>query len=146
MIAGSDFITQWRAAVEAYLADQFPKAEVVGGSREGVNQRDKDLVAVWWPGWDELPRDITLATPTLTIRYFPSKSKLPKRENPRDPSALEQAAAGLMLAMRAKQKVGDFVPKLACGISRVVPVDLPEQWYVEATVTSFTFHLARNAA
>lgn len=142
----STFISDWREAVEAYLRTQFRDAEVVGGSRDGVNQRSKTFIAVWWPGWEQLPRDISLATPTLTIRVFPSKSKLPKSENPRDPSALEEAAVALMLAMRPKQKVGDFVPSLACGISRVVPVDLPDQWYVEATVTSFTFHLARNAA
>jgi hypothetical protein len=139
-------ITDWRKAVEAHLRTSFRDDEVVGGSRDGVNQRNKRLIAVWWPGWEQLPRDISLASPTLMIRVFPAKSKLPKTENPRDPEPLEEAAVEIMVAMRPKQKVGDFVPALACGISRVVPVDTPEQWYVEATVTSFTFHLARNAA
>lgn len=142
----ADFITQWRSAVQAYLDEQFRDAEVVGGHRDGLNQRNKDLIAVWWPGWDELARDVSLATPTLTIRYFPTKSKLPRSETPRDPSALEEAAVGLMLAMRDKRGVGDFVEKLSCRISRIVPVDLPDQWYVEATLASYTFHLASAAA
>jgi hypothetical protein len=142
----SNLITDWRTAVQAYLAAQFPDAEVRGGRDETVNRRDKDLILVFWPGWGELARDISFATPTLTIRWFPKLSKQPTLEQPRDESPLEQAASDLMTAMASKRKTGDFVANLACHVSRVTPNDDPAHWYVEATVQAYALNLAASGA
>lgn len=142
----SNLITDWRAAVISYLSDQFPAATVKGGRDASVNREAQDQILVFWPGWPELPRDIALATPTLTIRYFPSLSKQPSTTSPRDEASLEQAAADLMLAMAPKRKAGDFVDGLACRISKCVPNADPAAWFVEATVQAYALNLAGSAA
>jgi hypothetical protein len=142
----TNLITDWRTAVQEYLADQFPDADVRGGHDNTVNRDQKDQILVFWPGWPELARDIALATPTLTIRYFPSLSKQPTTTSPRDEAPLEQAAVDLMVAMADKRKTGDFVDRLACRISKCVPNPDQSAWYVEATVQAYALNLAASAA
>lgn len=141
-----NLITSWRTAVQEYLAGQFPEADVRGGHDNSVNREPKDQIIVFWPGWPELPRDIALATPTLTIRYFPSLSKQATTTSPRDEEPLEAAAVALMVAMAGKRKAGDFVEGLACRISKCVPNPDQGAWYVEATVQAYALNLAASAA
>lgn len=142
----SNLVTDWRLAVMAWLQTEFPDAEVDAGQKDGVNQRDVDLIRVWWPGWARSSRDASFATPTLHIRYFPSRSAKISDTEPRDPSDLEQAGTDLMIAFRDKRSVGDFVPGLACQITTVTVNDKPDQWYVEAVLQALTLHLATSAA
>jgi hypothetical protein len=143
---GGNLITEWRSAVVAFLEDELAPATVRAGRDTKANREAADLILVFWPGWPELPRDIALATPTLTIRYFPSISKQPTTTSPRDEEPLEQAAVALMVAMAGKRKTGDFVDGLACRISKCVPNPDPAAWYVEATVQAYALNLAASAA
>lgn len=138
-------IRDWREAVHTHLAASFPAADVVSGRRTGV-ARDRDVIAVFWPGWRVNQRDIALATPTLTIRYWPARSKQPSTTSPPDPGDLEDAAAALMEAMRDKRKSGDFVAGLACFVSEVTPVYDDDEWMVEATVQALALHPAARSA
>jgi hypothetical protein len=142
----SNLITDWRVAVQEHLATSFPDADVRGGEEISVNRRDKALICVWWPGWSAIPRDISLANPTLMIRYFPKRSKQPQTETPVDQSALEQAAVDLMVAMESKRKAGDFVENLACYLKDVVPNPAADRWCVNAIVQAYTLNLAASAA
>lgn len=141
-----NLITLWRSAVQTYLGEAFPDATVKGGRDTKANREAKDQILVFWPGWPELPRDVSLANPTLTIRYFPSLSKQPTTTSPRDEGALEEAAVQLMTAMATKRAAGDFVDGLACRISKVIPNADPAAWYVEATVQAYALNLAASAA
>lgn len=140
----SNLITDWREAVQAHLTAAFPAADVRGGEERTVNRRPADLICVWWPGWPALQRDISLANPTLMIRYFPKRSRQPNSETPVDQSVLEQAAADLMTAMASKRKAGDFVENLACYVSRCIPNTAA--WCVDATVQAYALNLATSAA
>jgi hypothetical protein len=132
-------IHDWREGVKTYLQSAFAAAEVVAGEREGVWRADKDLIAVWWPGWDELTRDIALASPTLTLRYFPARSKQPTDDQPTDPAPLELAGDALLAAFdRASQAVGFFAADLSCRLARLRPNYDPAVWRVEGTLIAYT--------
>lgn len=127
------------------LAAAFTDCEVVAGERDGV-WRDpelRDLIAVWWPGWEEITRDIALAQPSLTVRYFPNRSKQPAEDTPTDPSPLEQASDALLAFFdRASQAPGFFVDGLSCRIVTIVPDYRPEVWRVEAKLLAYTLGAA----
>lgn len=142
----SNLITEWRKAVQAYLEESFEGAEVKNGREIELNRREKDVILVFWPGWPELARDIAFATPTLTIRYFPTLSKQPPTTSPRDEGPLEQAAVGLMEAMATKRKAGDFVDGLACRIATCTPHSSTTDFYVESEVRAYALNLAASAA
>lgn len=132
-------IHAWRTGVFNYLVTTFDDdADVVAGEREGVHRGEKDLLAVWWPGWDERSRDISLAQPTLTIRYFPSIHRLPPNATPTDPGPLEQAADALLAAFpRSKQGANVFATDVACRITSIRPDYSPERWRVEASMVAY---------
>lgn len=135
-------IHEWRQAVHDYLATQFSDAAVLSGSQDGV-VRDVDTIVVFWPGWDVLQRDIALATPTLTVRYFPARSKQPSATIPPDPSEIEAAADALIGAFdRASQGVGFFAANLSCRLSSMRPNYDPAVWRVEATLTAYALGVA----
>lgn len=138
-------IHEWRAAVVSQLADAFDGCEVVPGQRVGV-WRDpelRDLIVVWWPGWDEITRDIALAQPTLTVRYFPNRSKQPAEDTPTDPSPLEQAGDALLEFFdRASQAPGFFVDDLSCRLTTMRPDYRADFWHVEATLLAYTLGAA----
>lgn len=135
-------IHEWRQAVHSYLAATFTEADVESGEQDGV-QRERDLIAVWWPGWDEIARDISLAAPTLQLRYFLARSKMPAETSPADPSPLEQAADALLAAFdRASQAPGFFVTGLSCRITTIRPVYDAELWRVDATLLAYTLGAA----
>lgn len=133
-------VSDWRAAVQEHLATSFPRATVVGGERtEGVSKREKDLICVWFPGWNVIESDTTLAQPTLLIRMFPKKSPLDRRSVPDDPQPLEDAAMELVRAFpRATQVGGFFVANLSCRLTTCVPDYAPENWQVNATLLAYT--------
>lgn len=142
----SNLITDWRVAVQAWLVTSFPGADVAGGEQDGVNRGPKPLIVVWHPGWPVLPKDLSLATPTLLIRYFPTRSKQVSTTVPHDPSDLEQAEVDVMVAFKEKRKGGDFVTNLACFISSATPNYAPDKWYVQFTLQAISLHLATEAA
>lgn len=134
-------INQWREGVVTALAAEFDTCEVVAGERDGVwrDPKLRDLIAVWWPGWAELERDIVLAQPTLTIRYFPNRSKQPAEDTPTDPSPLEDAADRLLAFFdRASQSPGFFTTNLSCRLTSLRPDYRADQWRVEATLLAYT--------
>lgn len=142
----SNLITDWRVAVQDYLAAQFPAADVRGGRYDSVNRTKQDIIVVWWPGWPALQRDIALANPTLMIRYMPKLSKQPNRETPYDRSALEQAAADVMVAMQPMRKAGDFTDGVACYVASAIPNDRQDEWWVDFVVQGYAQHLAGSPA
>lgn len=142
----SNVITDWREAVQEYLAEQFPNADVRGGEETTVNRRPKDLICVWWPGWAAMQRDLSLANPTLLIRYFPRRSMQPNTETPVDQSQLEQAAIDLALAFEPMRKAGDFVENLACYLRDMKPSPATDRWCVDGTLQAYTLNLAASPA
>jgi hypothetical protein len=131
-------INQWRAAVCTKLATEFSGADVEPGEQQGVS-RERDLIAVWWPGWDEIARDIALAAPTLQLRYFPGRSKQPATTTPPDPTPLEEAADALLAFFdRASQAPGFFVGDLSCRLTTLRPNYDPTFWHIEATLLAYT--------
>lgn len=148
----TNLISDWRLAVQTYLQVTFPDPTVVKSGRvEGVNREAYDLICVFWPGWTEIPNQITLATPRLLVRWFPSLSRQPTETSPRDEAPLEQAAVDLMTAFATKREAGAFVENLSCRVAAVTPHDrhpaLPNQeWFVEAELRAFTLNIANEAA
>lgn len=140
----SDFasIDDWHAAVVTYLGTALNDVEVEGAEMEGV-QRDRDVVAVWWPGWDELPRDTSLAQPTLSLRWFPARSKLPTTDEPANGQPLRQAADALLTAFdRASQVPGFFVDGLACRLTRLRPDYRADTWWLDGTLLAYSLGVA----
>lgn len=133
-------IHESRQGVCTRLAAAFPSCEVKPGKRTGVWRGETDLIVAWWSGYQVLTRDIALASPTITIRYFPSISKLPPDDEPRDPSGLEQAADALITALdRATQSVGYFAPDTSWRLDSIpAPDDRPDFWMVEARLIAYT--------
>jgi hypothetical protein len=142
----SNIITTWREAVVAHLQTLFPDADVISGQRTNVNRRDNPLIRVWSHDWTEMARDIQFATPTLTIRYFPTRSKQLAADETRDVGELEQARADLMAGFADKRKVGDLAAGLSCRITGTSTNDADDAWYVDATVTAYTLNLAAVGA
>lgn len=132
----------WRQGVQTYLAAQI-NADVVAGERDGVHRGDKDLIAVWLPGWDELQRDIAIAVPTLLIRYFPTRSKQPAEDAPADPSPLEDAVDTLIAKLgRPTQGVGFFTANLSCRLASAKPNYASDIWRVDASLIAYTLGAA----
>lgn len=135
-------ITEWRQGVAEYLVDTFPAAAVLSGEQDGV-VRDKDTIIVWFPGWKVLARDIALAGPTLSLRYFPARSKQPSPTIPPDPSPLESATDALIAAFhRGTQGAGFFTTGIACYLADATPNYRPELWRVEATLAAYALSVA----
>lgn len=138
-------ITEWRQGVVTYLADLFEYDEVVAGppEQDTVWRGESARLAVWAPGWDEISRDISLAAPTLTVRYSPALSKQPEPASPRDPSPIEDAMDALLAAFdRASQAPGFFTTNLSCRLTKLVPNYDPAIWRVEATLLAYTLGAA----
>lgn len=132
-------ISGWREGVVSFLTTEFADAEVVSGERDGRWQGESDLIAVWWPGWEQLTRDVMLAAPTLTLRYFPAVSKQPTTDTPADPSALEDAADALIAAFdRASQAVGFFTANLSCRLASLRADYRPDVWRLEGSLIAYT--------
>lgn len=133
----------WLNGVAAHLTTTFAAADVVRGERDGVNRSDKDLVAVWWPGWDELSRDTALASPTLKLRYFPRRGKEPADTAPADPDAILDAADALIAAFgRDTQQVGVFTAGLSCRLATLRPDYGSDVWRVEGDLIAYTLGAA----
>lgn len=135
-------LTDWREAVMAHLRENgFPApARVEGRPRDdNASHRDHDLVCVWWPGWDTIERDLSLAQPRLMVRAWPGRSKLSKPTQTDDPAPLERIAMRLMLALpRSTQEAGFFVENLSCRIRNVVPSYEDDVYRVEAELIAYT--------
>lgn len=138
-------IQEWRQGVHTYLETAFPDADVFSGPPEKDSVvRDHDAIFVWWPGpWEVLQRDIALAIPTLSVRYYPARSKQPTLVVPPDPEPLEAAADAIVAAFpRSTQGAGVFATDVACYLARVAPNYDPALWRVEATLAAYTLGAA----
>lgn len=131
-------ITDSRQGIAEHLRRELGSTvEVVSGERDGVDRREKDLVAVWWPGWEDVT--LQIQRPTILIRYFPARSKLPAQSTPVDPTPLELAAGRILTAFpRATQTVGVFAPNIAWRLRSIVPNTRPDVWRVEAVLVATT--------
>lgn len=131
-------IADWAGGVITYLGETLEDVDVEHGEMDGV-QRDRDVIAVWWPGWDEITRDISLSQPTLSLRYFPARSKQPSDSIPPDPTPLEEAADALLGAFdRASQAPGFFTDDLSCRITTIRANYDPAIWRIDATLLAYT--------
>lgn len=134
-------IDEWAAAVIAYVGNELD-VETEDGEMDGV-QRDRAVVAVWWPGWDELSRDTALAQPTLSLRYFPARSKLPTGDDPATGQPLRQAADALLAAFgRETQVEGFFVPGLACRLTSLRPDYRADVWRLDGSLLAYALGAA----
>jgi len=134
-------ITEWRLAVMNHLRATFPHpAEIDGRPRDDVvSRRDNDLVCVWWPGWQVIERDTTLAQPRLQIRAWPGRSRLKAPAQTDEGTSLEELGMKLLLAFpRSTQAGGFFVPNLACRLIRAVPDYSDNVYRVEAELLAYT--------
>lgn len=137
-------INESRQGVCDKLASAFTGADVMAGIRDGVWRGEKALIVVWWSGYQVLQRDIALASPTITIRYFPPLSKQPAETMPRDPAPLEEAADALLAAFdRASQAVGYFAANTSWRLDSMPEPDMrPDFWRVEARLIAYTLGAA----
>lgn len=133
-------MTGWVDGVVEKLGDELGgTVVVVAGERDKAWRDDRDLVCVWWPGWDELSRDTALAQPQLTLRYFPKRSVQPADQTPVDPSPLTDAADVLLgYFTRATEGVGFFTSGLACRLTSLRPSYAKDVWRVEGTLVAYT--------
>lgn len=132
-------MTGWVNGVVEKLQEALGDVEVVPGERDGVWRGEKDLVAVWWPGWDPLSRDIALASPTLTIRYFPRRGPEPNEATPANPAPLTDAGDALIgFFDRTTRAVGYFTEGLSCRLGPIRPSYATDVWRVEASLVAYT--------
>ena len=83
------------------------------------------------------------AQPTLTVRYFPNRSKQPAEDTPTDPAPLEEAADALLAFFdRASQAPGFFTTNLSCRLTTLRPDYRPTAWRVEGTLLAYTLGAA----
>jgi hypothetical protein len=138
----SNIITDWREQLVAYLAEQFPQAKVESGVRPPAPSRDKDLIAVFWPGMGEAA-NVNFANPTMTVRYWVRDPKMIPRREPRDDSALEAAGIALMQALQPVQATLDPQRRFYFRVVSIVPDR--EEFGVEAQLLAWTVNPATIA-
>ena len=132
-------------AIAVHLAATFPAAEVIKGNRTGVS-RDKDRLAVFNAGFPVTRPDLAFSNPTITVRYFVSRSKQPDSEATPDPDDLYDAQENLLAAFQGRDVTGSFAPNFACVAFETTIDDTPEEWRVDLTITAYTFNPAKHAA
>jgi hypothetical protein len=71
----SNILTDWREQLVAHLdrSSRWPRSNP--GVRPPAPSRDKDLIAVFWPGMGEAG-NVNFANPTMTVRYWVKDPKL----------------------------------------------------------------------
>lgn len=95
----SNLITDWRNALVALLKTKFPDAEVISGDRVDGPSRDKQRIAVFWPGTPE-SAEVNFINPRMTIRLWTPHPKVLQKPVPADDTPLEQASWDLALALQ----------------------------------------------
>lgn len=137
-------MTGWvNGVVQKLQGELGDQVVVVPGERDKAWRDDKDLVCVWWPGWDELTRDIALAQPTLTLRYFPRRSIQPDEQTPDDPTPISDAGDVLLeFFSRSTEAVGYFTAGLSSRLASLRPNYDKDIWRVEGTLVAYTLGAA----
>lgn len=100
-MTGTNLITTWREALVSLLTTAFPEAEVLSGQRADEVSRDKDRIAVFWPGIAE-SSEVNFANPRMTIRFWSKHPKTLLTPVPADDGPLEQASWDLALALQPR--------------------------------------------
>lgn len=136
------FLTPWRQALQAFLEEAFPDAEVIGGMRSGVSA-DKDRICIFHPIWRE-DGDPNYARPNLEVRFWPARSRQPT-DNPADPTAIEQAIDDMLSALQTVQAPGKLIDGLYCRCIAAVPDYDPNEWGIRFTLTAWTVNPATIA-
>jgi len=130
----SNLISDWRTALVARLQTSFPDAEVLSGQRADDVSRDKDRIAVFWPGTPEAS-EVNFVNPKMTIRYWAKRPKTTLKDVPHDDGPLEQAAWDLALALQPvlAKLLNDTDPAYPGFYFRVVQiVPVRDEFAVEA--------------
>ena len=139
----SNLLTDWRTQLVAYLAGEFPQAEVESGMRPQKPSRDKDRICVFWPGIGEAG-DINFANPVMTLRDFVKDPKTaPLKPTPRDDGPLEQAAWNLMTALQPVRTTLDPQGRYYFRVTSITPDR--DEWGVEAQLLAWTVNPATVA-
>lgn len=125
----------------AHLRQHFPApAELEGRPRsDNVSRRDNTLICVWFPGWERITRDMSLAAPTLKLNAWPGRSKVarPTQTNPGD--ELEVLSMKLLNAFpRATEVVGFFGVNLSSTVLRLTPNYDDDVYRVEGDLQGYT--------
>lgn len=95
----NNLITDWRTALVTLLDAAFPNAEVLSGQRADEISRDKDRIAVFWPGTPE-SSEVNFINPRMTIRFWAKHEKTKLKPVPADDGPLEQAAWDLATTLQ----------------------------------------------
>lgn len=151
----SNLITDWRQGVQTHLESYFAalspavEVDVVAGRTPGkpgqtaVSRRRKPTLCVFFTGYDEMSRDVSIATPQLVVRMFPVRSELPTSSTPSDPEPVEEACMHLVSAFgRDTQGVGYFTSNLSCRLVSATPYDRDTDWYAEGVLRAYTLRPA----
>lgn len=138
----ANLISDWRDAIVTVLEAAFPNAEIVSGDRSGVPARE--LIAVFFDGYQRQPGRAAVAEPKLVIRYWPVSHRLPGR-TPRDPAELEQASVDLMLALEPVQATLAVDDLWYFMVDSVRPDYDPDEWGIEARLTGYAKNIAAVA-
>lgn len=129
----SNLVSSLRAALVADLAAQFPSAEVLSGPRSGVSH-DKTRIAVFWPGFAEMPSRVVVGEAMLLIRYWPRRPKERNAVSPPNPTELEQAGWDLADFLQTKQRSYSATGAWFVRVVSVTPNYDPDEWRVEAVL------------
>lgn len=129
-----NLITDWRTALVALLKEKFPAAELLSGERADGPSRDKDRIAVFWPGMSE-SSEVSFANPRMTIRFWVKNPKTNVRSVPKDDEPLEQAAWDLAFALQPKlasllNTTSPAYPGFYFRVTQIVPVR--DEYAIEA--------------
>jgi hypothetical protein len=142
----SNLITDWRTALVTLLKASFPTADVIAGewpetpigktsSASASVARDKDRIAVFWPGMAEAA-NVNFAQPRMTIRFWKKLTKTALKPVPRDEGELEQAAWDLALALQPVQTTLDPGQRYYFRVTQILPVR--DEHAVEAQLIAWT--------
>jgi hypothetical protein len=131
----ANLVTSWRQALAADLAVQFPNAEMEAGHRTGTS-RDKDRIAVFWPGLGEQQGRVVVGEAQLIVRYWPKNPMVRDAGSPMSPSELEQAAWDLADFLQTKQTSYSATGVWFCRLVSCRPDYDPDEWGVEAIVVA----------
>lgn len=139
----ANVLTNWRVALVTALQTAFPAptTEVKSGQRTGVS-RDKARIAVFSGGYREDGGEVVVGLPVMIVRYWPKKSKQPSPGSPADPSQLEEAAVGLMVALQPLQASLGVTGLWYFRTESVTVDEDADEWGVEATLVGYGKNVA----
>lgn len=141
-----NLISDFRVALAADLATQFPTAEIHQGVRVGKSL-DKPRIAFFWTGTAEESGRVAVANAEFRVRYWPVSARVADQSpsGVRDPGELEQAAWDLQTFLEGKQTSYGATGLWFFRLVEVQPDYDPEEWGVEARLLLFFDNPATHA-